>query len=391
MIFTLVALCAVGAEHVVSNELRKLGLKILDSSYGKVRYLAELKDIYLSLMALRAADRVLIEAARFSADDFDKLFDGINAVAWEDYIPKNMGLRIVKVRTNRSKLSAFTSIQAIAHKAAAERLCEKYKMSSLPTQENSAELRVYLEKNEASVLLDVSGEPLFKRGYRMESGAAPLRESTAAAVILLSNWRRKFPLYDPFCGSGTITIEAALYAWDMAPGIGRKFAVTQLTIHDKATEEKVRDELFAKINFDRVIRICGSDEDSRAVSIARSNVLRAYDIAVGKNPGKGIRTDALAAFMPQYKTALFNEIKAPWEEGFIITNPPYGIRLGNVADAERNYQEMGILCDRFPGWKMAVITDHPGFESHFGKPSTLVKNIMNGSVRSYIYEYEKLS
>jgi putative N6-adenine-specific DNA methylase len=341
-------------------------------------------------MALRAADRVLIEMARFPAKDFDELFDGINAIAWEDFIPKGMGFRIVKVRTNRSALSAFTSIQSVAHKAAAEKLCEKYNMSSLPDNGNAAEVRVYLEKDEASVLLDLSGEPLFKRGYRTEAGAAPLRESTAAAIILLSNWRRKFPLYDPFCGSGTITIEAAMYAWDMAPGIGRKFAIAQLLMHDKQIEDSVRDELLSKINFDRVIRIYGSDEDARAISIAKSNILRAYDIALGKNPGKGIRTEELAAFMPKFKIANFAKTNAPEEEGFIITNPPYGIRLGDVVDAEKNYEAMGILCDHFVGWKMAVITDHPGFESHFGKASSSLKHITNGSVKSFLYEYENL-
>jgi putative N6-adenine-specific DNA methylase len=151
----------------------------------------------------------------------------------------------------------------------------------------------------------------------------------------------------------------------------------------------VRDELLTKINFDNIIRIYGSDEDARAISIAKSNVLRAYDIAQGKNPAKGIRTDELLDFMPQIKLAKFSEIKAPEDEGFIVTNPPYGIRLGDITDAEKNYEEMGILRERFTGWKMAVITDHPGFESHFGKPASAVKNITNGSVRSFLYEYEE--
>ncbi len=390
MIFTAVALCAVGAERVVSNELRKLDIKVLDSSFGRVRFLADLKDIYTSLMALRAADRVLLELSRFPANDFDELFEGMASITWEDYIPRGMGLRIEKVRTNRSKLTAFTSIQAVAHKAAAGRLCEKYKMKALPEQANPAEIRVYLEKDVASILLDLSGEPLFKRGYRTEGGAAPLRETTAASIILLSNWKRKFPLYDPFCGSGTITIEAAMYAWDMSPGIGRRFALAQLNLHDKEIEQKVRTALFEKIDFNRVIRIYGSDEDSRAVSIARSNVLRAYDIAMGKVPGQGIRTDELAAYMPRYQTGLVSEIKAPEKEGFIITNPPYGKRLGDVGDAEKTYREMGALQNNFSGWKLAVITDHPGFESHFGRPASSVREITNGAIRSYLYEYIKL-
>ena len=391
MTFTAVALCAVGAERVVSNELRKLNIKVLESSFGKVRFLADLKELYTTLMALRAADRVLLELSRFPAGDFDELFGGIGAVPWEDYIPKDMGLTVAKVRTNRSKLSALTSIQAVAHKAAAGRLCAKHRVKALPEQGLQAEIRVYLEKDQASVLLDLSGEPLFKRGYRVEGGAAPLRETTAAAIILLSNWKRKFPLYDPFCGSGTITIEAAMYAWDMAPGIGRRFAVSHLNIHNKQIEESVRDDLFARIDFNRTIRIYGSDSDPRAVSLAKSNSLRAYDIALGKNPSRGIRTETLPAFMPQYRQGTVAEAAAPDEEGVIITNPPYGKRLGEVGDAERVYQEMGALCGHFAGWKMAVITDHPGFESHFGRPATSVRDITNGAIRSYLYEYSRLS
>jgi putative N6-adenine-specific DNA methylase len=150
-------------------------------------------------MALRTADRILLEAAFFPAEDFDGLFEGTKAAPWEEFIPKGMGLRVVKVRTNRSKLQAVTSIQAVAHKAAAERLCAAYHVERLNEHGSVAEIRVYVEKDRVSLLLDLSGEPLFKRGYRTEGGAAPLRETTAAAIILLSGWRRKFPLYDPFC------------------------------------------------------------------------------------------------------------------------------------------------------------------------------------------------
>jgi putative N6-adenine-specific DNA methylase len=412
---TVAALCAVGAEKVVSNELRKLGLSILDSGFGKVRFSTDVTGIYRALMALRAADRLLLETAFFEAMDFDALFDGVKAVPWEDLIPRGMGLRITKVRANRSRLKAATSIQAIVHKAAAERLCAAHKIRRLPEGGKTAELRVYVEKDQVSLLLDLSGEPLFKRGYRSEAGTAPLRETTAAAILLLANWRRKFPLYDPFCGSGTILIEAAMYAWDMAPGLGRLFAIQDLRIADPQAEKNVRTELLAKVNFERTIRIYGSDADSRAVSIARSNALRAWDLACGKIPQRGVRLDAPAgpnggaavSALPEIKalpmkdahaaTVLLRSAetlqaaeKESGPEGFILTNPPYGKRLGSPEESEAIYAEMAGLCRSFPGWKLALITDHPGFESFFGKKADSCREITNGAIPSYFFQYESL-
>ncbi|GHT67927.1 RNA methyltransferase [Spirochaetia bacterium] len=392
---TVAALCAVGAEKVVSNELRKLGLSILDSGFGKVRFSADVAGIYRALMALRAADRLLLETALFEAMDFDALFDGVKAVPWEDLIPRGMGLRITKVRSNRSRLKAATSIQAIVHKAAAERLCAAHKIRRLPEGEKIAELRVYVEKDQVSLLLDLSGEPLFKRGYRSEAGAAPLRETTAAAILLLANWRRKFPLYDPFCGSGTIIIEAAMYAWDLAPGLGRPFAIQDLRIADREAEKMVRAELLAKVNFERTIRICGSDADSRAVSIARSNALRAFDLACGKIPQRGVRLDTpdggAGSALPEIKALPMKDAHASSAEtGFILTNPPYGKRLGSPEESEAIYSEMAGLCRSFPGWKLALITDHPGFESFFGKKADSCREITNGAIPSYFFQYESL-
>jgi putative N6-adenine-specific DNA methylase len=389
---TAIALCAVGAEKVVSRELRKLNLAVEGSEFGRVRFRADLSGLYRALMALRAADRVLLETAFFPAGDFDGLFEGVRAVPWERYIPPDMGLTVVKVRSNRSRLKAETSIQAVTHKAAAERLCGARHITRLP--EGGAEIRVYVEKDRVSLLLDLSGEPLFKRGYRCEGGIAPLRETTAAAMLLLANWRRKFPLYDPFCGSGTILIEAAMYAWDMAPGLGRSFALEKLLIADRNVQEAVREELLGKVNFDRTIRIAGSDEDGRAVSITRSNAERAWDLAQGKIPLRGIRQsirlpdDPGRRILPDVRTLRMKDVRAPWEEpGFIITNPPYGRRLGDPGMAERTYGEMAELCRRFPGWKLALITDHPGFESFFGRKADSCREITNGAIPSYFFQY----
>jgi len=407
---TAVALCAVGAEKAVSNELRKLDFKVEDSLYGRVRFKAGVKELYKALIGLRAADRVLLEIASFKAADFDALFEGTTSAPWEWLVPKGMGLKVAKVRTNRSQLKAETSIQAIVHKAAAQRLCEKYKVNRLPEpvivprtagfQSEAlpvkvAEVRVYIEKDIVSLLVDLSGEPLFKRGYRSEGGAAPLRETTAASILLLSGWKRKFPLYDPFCGSGTILIEAAMYAWDMAPGLGRSFALQDMLIADSKIEQAVREEFRAKIDFSRtnsvrLIRIAGSDEDLRSVSIAASNVARLHDIAEGREPQRGIRSADGRNLGIDIKVFPMKEARSPFSEtdpGLIITNPPYGKRLGDQSKAEQIYGEMNILERNFPGWKLAVITDHSGFESFYGKKADSCREISNGAIPSYFFQY----
>ncbi|MDR1373615.1 MAG: class I SAM-dependent RNA methyltransferase [Treponema sp.] len=401
-LYTAAALCAVGAERVVSNELKKLKLKVLDSGFGRVRFQADIPALYLALMGLRAADRVLLEAARFPGTDFDALFEGVKAVSWESYVPKGMGLTVTKVRSRGSRLQAVTSIQAMTHKAAADRLCGAFKLGRLPEGGKTAELRVYVERDEVSVLLDLSGDPLFKRGYRREGGAAPLRETTAAALLLLANWRRKFPLYDPFCGAGTIAIEAAMYAWDMAPGLGRRFALSDLALGDSKIEQDVREALLQKVDFSRTIRINGSDTDSRVVSMAKANARRAYDLArggrIGEEEQAGVRLPAL----PELRTLAVKDAASPCPEpdgeggpeaappGFIITNPPYGKRLGEPGSAERTYAEMAELARGFPGWKLGVISDHAGFESYFGRKADSVREITNGAIPSYFYEYEGL-
>ena len=387
---TAVALCAVGAEKTVSNELRKLGLKISEGGFGRIRFKADISGLYRSLMALRAADRILLEVACFEACDFDALFEGVRQQPWEDYIPPNMGLRVAKVRTNRSVLKAETSIQAIVHKAAAEKLCVKRNVNRLQEHGDMAELRVYIEKDQVSVLLDLSGEPLFKRGYRTVGGPAPLRETTAAAIILGSGWRRKFPLYDPFCGSGTIAVEAALYAWDMAPGLGRHFALEQLLLADKGVERTVREELLSKVDFSRHVRIGGSDADAASVAAAKANMGRAIALLNGGETG------SVNAELPSFRVLPMQEASSPFApdspeaEGFVVTNPPYGQRLGDTQDAEKNYAEMGCLVRNFSGWKLVIITDHPGFESFFGKQADSCREITNGAIRSYLYQYEKL-
>jgi putative N6-adenine-specific DNA methylase len=400
--YNAVALCAVGAEKAVSNEVKKLGLGVTDSGFGRVRFRSDTAGLYRALMGLRAADRVLLETAVFSAVDFDALFEGTQAVPWERLISPQMGLKITKVRSNRSRLKAETSIQAVVHKAAAQRLCTAHGLARLPENgKTTAEIRVYVEKDMVSLLLDLSGEPLFKRGYRKEGGIAPLRETTAAAMLLLSGWKRKYPLYDPFCGSGTILAEAFMYAWDMAPGLGRNFALNNLLIADNKIEETIRNELRSKINFERTIRIAGSDEDASAAALAAANLRRARDLpgveAAGQNrreePYPVVRTLPLRGAQPPFAAVTENEPARPPADtpgGFIVTNPPYGKRLGDQAASERLYKEMAALGRHFPQWKLVLITDHPGFESFFGKKADSCREIQGGPIPAYFFQYEGL-
>jgi putative N6-adenine-specific DNA methylase len=386
IVYNAAALCAVGAEKAVSNELKKLGFSVIESGFGVVHFRADIAGLYRALMGLRAADRVLLKTGSFNAADFDALFEGAQAIHWEKLIPANRGLKIAKVRSRLSRLKAETSVQAVVHKAAAQRLCKAYQLARLPETGDEAEIRVYIDKDTVSLLLDLSGEPLFKRGYRKEGGIAPLRETSAAAMLLLSGWKRKYPLYDPFCGSGTIVAEALMYAWDMAPGIGRGFAISGLLIADNEIEESVRAELRGKINFDRVIRIAGTDEDAAAVKLAEANIGRVKALAQRENSQE--------AELPKVGALPMREARplGEWgsESGFIVTNPPYGRRLGDQTASEQIYKEMAALERHFPQWKLAVITDHRGFESFFGRRAHSCREMKSGPIPAFFYQYEQL-
>ena len=389
-LYTLLALCAVGAEKTVSNELKKLDLSVVESSYGRVSFRAELKGIYSALIGLRAADRVLLEAGNFEAEDFDALFDGVQGIPWEDYIPPNTGIKVDKVRTNRSLLKAETSIQGIVHKAAADRLCKKRRVNRLIESSDDVEIRVYIEKNAVSVLLDLAGDPLFKRGYRIRGGAAPIRETTAAALILHSMWKRKFPFFDPFCGTGTFVIEAAMYAWDMAPGLSRRFAMEKLLIQDRKTEDEVRNTFIQKIDFSRRIRIGGSDSDENAVLSARANLEKTIALNTRKNRQSMDSIDIPINIVPMEKAKAFISKEAEDDKGYIITNPPYGRRMGDREEAENIYKNMSKLAHNFGGWKLGVITEHPGFESFFGRKADSCREISNGAIPAYFFQYENI-
>lgn len=398
--YQLSALCALGTEKVLSNELKKLSLRVLESGYGRVRFKADIRGIWMALLSLRSADRVFLEVSSFEAKDFGALFDATAAIRWQDYIPESHSVLIDKVRTRQSLLKAETSIQSVCHKAIAQVLCQDRGLERLSQWQDSCTIRVYIEKDTVCLLLDLCGQPLFKRNWRSEAGTAPLRETLAASILLHSMWRRKIPLYDPFCGSGTFIVEAALYAWDYAPGLGRAFTLSSLPFTDSTIEDELRQALRKKINFSNTIRIAGSDKDIRSITIARANLRRAYELASGKLPSPGIKADdALPAnlpsplenFYPSFKDLDILSVHRSWDEGLLVANPPWGQRMGEEQEAEALYQNMSILKERFPQWKLVILTAHPGFESHFGWAAQRILEIGSGSIPSYLYTYEGVS
>ncbi|GMO59576.1 MAG: class I SAM-dependent RNA methyltransferase [Termitinemataceae bacterium] len=394
---TLLATCAAGCEKILASEIRKLketsALNILDAGFGNVVFASTsngkndpngVYGIYYALMSLRTADRIFLLLNEFYAADFDELFEGTRAIPFEELIPDNFYISVDKVRTRLSKLSAQNAIQAIVHKAAAERLCQAYKKERLNENGTNAVLRVYIDKDKARILLDICGAPLFKRGYREDGGGAPLRETTAAALLFLSRWRRKIPLCDPFCGSGTIAIEAALYAWNAAPCMHRPFSFNNLLIADKQVEDEVRSALKARIDFSVPLKIVASDAERGMVDVAKSNLQRAIRLVCG--------TDAASPkYLPDFWALKMEDAKALDEEGIIICNPPYGKRLGTDEDAIANYKKMSALQKNFPSWKICVLSDHSGFESFYGSRSSNCTKIINGPIETYFYEYAQSS
>jgi putative N6-adenine-specific DNA methylase len=387
-----VALCPIGLEKTVSNELRKLAqssgrrFRVTGTGAGKVRFETCLGGLYRAVLGLRCADRVLLEAASFRADNFDSLFEGVKAVRWEDYIPKGMALTVAKARAAGSALAAETSVQAVVNKAAADRLCAAFGVLRLPESASgggrqaagqAAELRVHIERDNVQVLLDLCGKPMFKRGYRVEGGIAPLRETVAAGLLLMSGWLRKHPLYDPFCGSGTIVTEAAMFAWDVAPGLARRFAIAGLAFADADAEKDARAELLAKADLSRIVRIFGSDGDAEAIGTAKANLARVLEAAGGA-----------PACVPKLWFRKMEEASAPDSEGFVITNPPYGVRLLDKEKAEALYRTMAALPERFPAWKIGVLSAHADFPALFGAKAARCRKITSGAIGTYFYEFE---
>ena len=386
---TYVALCAVGAEKILGNELKRLGMKLAGNFPGRVAFTAgdgvsDDDAVYLANYSLRTSDRVYIQVAKYDAPDFDSLFDGCYDAPWQDLLKVNARVIVDKVRTFHSKLESEHAVQGMIQKAIYQKLCDKYRVSSMVESGFTSDVRVYIDEDVAYILLDTSGEPLHKRGYRTANVLAPLRETTAAVLLQEMLWKRKLPLHDPFCGSGTIAIEAFLYAHDIAPGLGREFAYEGLKIYNPKRAMEVKRRLAAKIRTDVICRISGSDIDRDCVGKSTLNAEHAAVMA-----GRALQLIGSDAKIPrpEFYVSDVADLKAPYDEGVLICNPPYGERLGDEDEALALYGKMASLFDNFAGWSVGVITNKKGFQRSVGKYAEKLKSINAGNLDTTLYIY----
>ena len=361
--------CLFGLESLVADEMKRLGLSGVRAENGRVHCDGGFGDIARLNLNLRCGARVLMELGSFPAPDFEALFQGVLALPLEDYIPKD-GEFPVKGYSLNSTLHSVPACQAIVKKAAARRLGNAYGCETLPETSSRYQIQFAIVRDTASLYLDTSGEGLYKRGYRAQNMGAPLRETLAAALVLLSRYRGKDVFCDPFCGSGTIPIEAALIAKNRAPGLDRRFAAQRWKNMDSRLWLEAAEEAM-----DRVFRgfydIWGGDIDAPAVELARHNAaLAGVDDCV------------------RFEVADAGAFHRSSEYGQLVTNPPYGERLMEKAEAEELYRRFGRALRTLPQkWRVVVLSSHTEFERCFGRPADRKRKLYNGMLKCDAFLY----
>lgn len=368
--FKLMATCAAGIEALVGRELRDLGYEV-NVENGRVRFEGTVKDILTTNLWLRTADRVKIIVAEFPAVTFTELFDATKAVAWDELLPMDAAFP-VEGRSHNSQLHSVPDAQAIVKKAIAVQLSETYhRRSRLPETGATFPLEVAINKDQVMLTLDTTGDSLFKRGYRVAKGSAPLKENMAAALILLTHWHPvDMPFLDPVCGSGTIPIEAALIARNIAPGYKRQFICETWPWVDAEVADLVCDEADDQADYDRQFDIAGSDIDPTMIEAAKANARAA-----------GLSNDVTfsVADVTEFATTKIN--------GVIVANPPYGERLSDEASVRRLYQGMGRSFSPLKTWSKYILTSDLDFETSYGQRATKKRKLYNGALRTDLYQY----
>ncbi|MBR1598054.1 MAG: class I SAM-dependent RNA methyltransferase [Lachnospiraceae bacterium] len=367
----LIATCHFGLEAVLKREINNLEYEIVEVSDGRITFKGDASALARANIFIRTAERIMLKVGSFHAETFDELFEGVKALPWEEYLPSDARFWVTKAATNKSKLFSASDIQSIVKKAIVEHLKKVYRIGWF--EENGAEypIRVFIMKDEVTVALDTSGTSLHKRGYRQLVGKAPISETLAAALIMLTPWNKNRLLVDPFCGSGTFPIEAALIGANIAPGMNREFtAENWKNITPKKLWYEAVTEAEDSIIRDVKMNIQGYDLDGGIVKCAMQN---ARDAGVEEHI--------------HFQQRDMKELSSPKKYGFIITNPPYGERLEDKEALPELYREMGKAFDRLDTWSKFIITSYEDAEKYLGRKATKNRKIYNGMIKSYYYQY----
>ncbi len=371
--YELIAPCHFGLESVLKREIYDIGYEITEVSDGRVTFVGDAEAIVRANIWLRSAERVLLKVGSFHAETYEELFQGTMALPWENFLEKDSRFWVTKAASVKSKLFSPSDIQSIMKKAMVERMKRTYKIDRFPETGADFPVRVFLHKDEVTVSIDTTGESLHKRGYRKYKVAAPIAENLAAGLIALTPWRPGRILVDPFCGSGTFLIEAALIAAGIAPGLYRNFLAEKWTsLIPSSLWKEVSAEANEMINMDVQTDLQGYDINPEAIAAARENA-------------KLAGVDKLIHF----QTRPVSKLSHPKKYGFIITNPPYGERLtgDEINTIAKAYNDLGEAYKRLDSWSMYAITSYPDCEKELGLKAAKNRKIYNGMIKTYFYQF----
>lgn len=369
--FELLAPCHFGLESVLKREIYDLGYDIKSVEDGRVTFIGDEEAICRANINLRTAERVILKTGTFKADTFDELFEGIKALPWENYIPMDGKFWVKKASSIKSKLFSPSDIQSIVKKAIVERLKQHYNVSWFSEEGNEYPIRVFIMKDIVTIGIDTSGDSLHKRGYRQLRSVAPITETLAASLIMLTPWHKDRIFVDPFCGSGTFAIEAALMAANIAPGVNREYTATKWeNIIKKKTWLEAYDEARDLENLNIETDIQGYDIDGEIIKAARKN---AFEAGVDK--------------LIHFQQRPVCELNHPKKYGFIITNPPYGERLEEKEALPDLYGQIGEAFSRLDSWSMYLITSYDNTEKYIGKKADKNRKVYNGMIKTYFYQF----
>ncbi len=367
----LIAPCHFGLEAVLKKEILELGYEIVSVEDGRVTFRGDETAIPRANIFIRTAERILLKMGSFKATNFDELFEGTKAIAWEEILPRDAKFWVTKATTNKSALFSGSAIQSIVKKAIVEKMKETYRVTHFDEDGDEYPIRVFIFKDMVSIGIDTSGTSLHKRGYRQLVGKAPISETLAAALLMLTPWNKDRVLVDPFCGSGTFPIEAAMIGANIAPGMNREFTADSWSkFIPKKVWYNAYDEANDMIRHDIEMNIQGYDLDPEIVKCAMANA-------------KAAGVDKYIHFQARD----VKDLRNPKHYGFIITNPPYGERLEEKEALPALYKTIGESYAALGDWSMYLITSYEEAEKYIGRKADKNRKIYNGMIKSYFYQF----